>query len=235
MWNNLWSVSRYVMGPLSGRWRRSGNDQQCLAAPIWKYRSGFGDHRFTFFIDLRPNYTFYTNLTNIVHWVVAYRDVAHLVRFNLGKSWEKSAKSFDAGLIHWHRVSHPCTSELGSVLVRTMAARLFSATPLLEPMHISLKRMRLEMSSARCRSFWLCADSLTPSDALRKILVNDDSDNGLLPDSTKPLPEVIFTWKYWHPSRCHFIEKTQDMLAKNIIYNNFRSLYASECNSKCRF
>ena len=98
LWNNLWSVSRYVMGPLSGRWRQSGNDQQCLAAPIWKYRSGFGDHRFTFSIDLRPNYTFYTNLTNIVHWVVAYRDMAHLVRLNLGKSWEKSAKSFDAGL-----------------------------------------------------------------------------------------------------------------------------------------
>ena len=106
MWNNLWSVSRYVMGPLSSRWRQSWNDQQCLAAPIWKYRSGFGDHRFTFFIDLRPNYTFYTNLTNIVHWVVAYRDVAHLVRFNLGKSWEKSAKSFDAGLIHVKKVSH---------------------------------------------------------------------------------------------------------------------------------
>ena len=99
LWNNLWSVSRYVMGPLSGRWRQSGNDQQCLAAPIWKYRSGFGDHRFNFFIDLRPNYTFYTNLTNIVHWVVAYRDVAHLVRLNLEKSWENSAKSFDAGLI----------------------------------------------------------------------------------------------------------------------------------------
>ena len=86
------------MGPLSDRWRQSGNDYQCLAAPIWKYRSGFGDHRFNFFIDLRPNYTFYTNLTNIVDWVVAYRDVAHLVRLNVGKSWEKSAKSFDAGL-----------------------------------------------------------------------------------------------------------------------------------------
>ena len=98
MWNNLWSVSRYVMGPLSGRWRQSGNDPQCLAAPIWKYRSGLGDHRFNFFIDLRSNYTFYTNLINIIHWVVAYRDVAHLVRLNLGKSWAKSAKSFDAGL-----------------------------------------------------------------------------------------------------------------------------------------
>ena len=86
------------MGPLSGRRRLCGNDQQCLAAPIWKYRSGFGDHRFTFFIDLFPNYTFYTNLTNIVHWVVAYRDVAHLMTLNLGKVEKKYAKSFDAGL-----------------------------------------------------------------------------------------------------------------------------------------
>ena len=101
LWNILWSVIRYIMGPLSGWWGLCGTDQQCLAAPIWKYRSGFGDHRFTFFIDLLPNYTFYTNLTNIVHWVVAYRDVAHLITLNLGKSWEKYAKSFDAGLILW--------------------------------------------------------------------------------------------------------------------------------------
>ena len=98
-----WSVSRYVMG-------QSGNDQQCLAAPIWKYRSGFGDHRFTFFIDLRPNHTFYTNLTNIVHWIVACRDVAHLVRLNLGKSWEKSAKSFDAGLTVVEPTSCDCVT-----------------------------------------------------------------------------------------------------------------------------
>ena len=67
LWNDLRSVSPYIMGPLSGWWRQGGTDQQCLAAPIWKYRSGFGDHRFKFFIDLLPNYTFYTNLTNIVH------------------------------------------------------------------------------------------------------------------------------------------------------------------------
>ena len=48
LWNNLWSVGRYIMGSLSGRWRQGGNDQQCLAALIWKYRSGFGDHRFIF-------------------------------------------------------------------------------------------------------------------------------------------------------------------------------------------
>ena len=99
LWNKLWSVRRYIMGPLSGPWRLCGNDQQCLAAPIWKYRSGFGDHRFTFFIDLLPNYTFYTNLTNIVHWVVVYRDVAHLIMLNLGKVEKKYAKSFDASLI----------------------------------------------------------------------------------------------------------------------------------------
>ena len=98
LWNKLWSVSRYIMGPLSGRWRLCGNDQQCLAAPIWKYRSGFGDHRFTFFIDLLLNYTFYTNLTNIVHWVVVYRDVARLITLNLGKVEKRYAKSFDAGL-----------------------------------------------------------------------------------------------------------------------------------------
>ena len=126
MWNNLWSVSRYVMGPLSGRWRQSGNDQQCLAAPIWRYRSGFGDHRFTFFIDLRPNYTFYTNLSNIVHWVVAYRDVAHLVRLNLGKSWEKSAKSFDAGLRQHQIPNFKCfLFHLAFVFVQSVEARYY--------------------------------------------------------------------------------------------------------------
>ena len=92
------------MGPVSGRWRLCGNDQQCLAAPIWKYRSGFGDHRFTFFIDLLPNYTFYTHLTNIVHWVAVYRDVAHMITLNLEKVEKKYAKSFDAGLsnCHWN-------------------------------------------------------------------------------------------------------------------------------------
>ena len=49
LWNDLRSVSHYIMGPLSGWWRQGGTDQQCLAAPIWKYRSGFGDHRFNFF------------------------------------------------------------------------------------------------------------------------------------------------------------------------------------------
>ena len=67
LWNNLWSVSRYIMGLLSGWWRQGGNDQQYLATPIWKCMY----HRFTFVIDLLPNYTFDINLTNIVHQLVA--------------------------------------------------------------------------------------------------------------------------------------------------------------------
>ena len=34
----------------------------------------------------------------MARWVVAYSDVAHLISLNLGKSWEKYAKSSDAGL-----------------------------------------------------------------------------------------------------------------------------------------
>ena len=71
LWNKLLSVSRYIMRLFSGWWRLGGNDRQYLAAPIWKCMSGIGDHRFTFFMDLLPNYTFYTNLNNIVHLVVA--------------------------------------------------------------------------------------------------------------------------------------------------------------------
>ena len=63
LWSNLWSVSRYIMGPFSGWWVQGGNDQQYLAAPIWKCRSWIGDHRSKFFMDLLPNYTFYTSLT----------------------------------------------------------------------------------------------------------------------------------------------------------------------------
>ena len=40
------------------------------------------------------------------------------------------------------------------------------------------------------------------------------SDNGLLPNGNKPLPKLMFTWDYWHLSRCIFIENVQDMLTK---------------------
>ena len=102
-----------VSWSFSGWWRLCGNDQQCLAAPNWKYRSGFGDHRFTFFIDLLPNSTFYTNLINIVHLVVTYRDVAHLIMLNWGKVEKKYAKSFDAGLSCLHtKTGMGCSAKL---------------------------------------------------------------------------------------------------------------------------
>ena len=37
LWNNRWSVSRYIMGPFSGWWRQGGNGQHYLAAAIWIY------------------------------------------------------------------------------------------------------------------------------------------------------------------------------------------------------
>ena len=99
LWNNLWSVCPYIMGLFSGWWTPGGNDQQYLAAPIWKCMSGIGDHRSTCFMDLLPNYTFYTNLPNIVHWVVAWRKRGTLDNVKFRKNWEKYTKSFDAGLI----------------------------------------------------------------------------------------------------------------------------------------
>ena len=38
----------------------------------------------------------------------------------------------------------------------------------------------------------------------QKILVNNSSDDGLLPDDTKPLPDPMLTRYHWHPSQCSF-------------------------------
>ena len=85
LWNNLWSVCRYVMGSLSGWWRLGRNGLCYLTAPLWKCRSRIGDHRFIFFMDLLPNYTFYTNLTtpSIGYLLIEY--VTSLITFNLWK------------------------------------------------------------------------------------------------------------------------------------------------------
>ena len=50
-----------------------------------------------------------------------------------------------------------------------------------------------------------------------EIQPNIGSGNGLLPDHTKPLPELMLTTAYLHPSECSFTENAQDMLAKNFI------------------
>ena len=83
--NNLWSVSRYIMGPFIGRWRQGRNGQHLLAAPIWQYRSGIGDHQFKIFTDLLPNYTFYTNLSILFIGYLFIENVTSLMTFNLGK------------------------------------------------------------------------------------------------------------------------------------------------------
>ena len=66
------SLSLYT-GAIQWLMEPSGKDQLVSNPPIWKHRSGIGDHRFTFFMDLFPNYTFYTNLTILFIWVFAYR------------------------------------------------------------------------------------------------------------------------------------------------------------------
>ena len=54
---------------------------------------------------------------------------------------------------------------------------------------------------------------------MMKILVNNGSDNGLLPDGTNPLPELMLTQYHWRPSLCDFSENAQAMVAKIIIHN----------------
>ena len=51
---------------------------------------------------------------------------------------------------------------------------------------------------------------------MTKILVNNDSDNGLVPASTKPLPEPMLILD---SSRCNLAENVQDIPAKIIIWN----------------
>ena len=85
LWNNLWSVSRYIMGPFSGWWRLVWRTSPVSNPPIWKCRSGIGDHRFPFFMDLLPNYTFYTNLTFLFIGYLLTEDVTSMITFNLWK------------------------------------------------------------------------------------------------------------------------------------------------------
>ena len=85
LWNNLWSVSCYIMRPFSGWWRLVGRTSPVSNPPIWKCRSGIGDHRFPFFMDMLPNYTFYTNLTSLFIGYLFTEDVTSMITFNLWK------------------------------------------------------------------------------------------------------------------------------------------------------
>ena len=107
LWNSLCPVSNYIMGPFSGWLRQGGNGQHYLAAPIWKYSSGIGDHRFKFFMDLLPNYTFYTNLSILFIWVSAYRRCDKPDDVQFMKSSQNYATLFDASLTHrgWDKMA----------------------------------------------------------------------------------------------------------------------------------
>ena len=85
LWNNLWSVSHYIMGSFSGWWRLVGRASPVSNPPIWKCRSGLGDHRFPFFMDLLSNYTFYTNLTFLFIGYLFTGDVTSMITFNWWK------------------------------------------------------------------------------------------------------------------------------------------------------
>ena len=53
------------------------------------------------------------------------------------------------------------------------------------------------------------------------LMVNNGSDNCLLPDGTKPLSEPKLTLYYLHPSQCSFTDVMQNMpakLIKNLIF-----------------
>ena len=56
LWNNMWSVCHYVIGPFGGWWRLGGSGKP---SPFQKCMLGIGVH----LVDLLPNYTFYTHLT----------------------------------------------------------------------------------------------------------------------------------------------------------------------------
>ena len=77
-------------------WRHHGY----LTAPLWECMIGIGDHRFTFFMDLLPNHTFFLHKSdNTVHWdLPALRRCDKPDNVQFMKSWEKYVASFDAGL-----------------------------------------------------------------------------------------------------------------------------------------
>ena len=85
LWNNLWSVCRYITRPITGCSSQDRPVNNILTAPIWKCMSGIGDYRFTFLVDLFSNYTFYTNLTIFSIRILLIEDVTSLIVFNIWK------------------------------------------------------------------------------------------------------------------------------------------------------
>ena len=74
-WNNLWSVCPYIMWPAVAI--QAGWEGQTV--PIWKCLPGIDDHRFTFLVELLPDYTFYANLTILYIGSLLIEDVTSLI------------------------------------------------------------------------------------------------------------------------------------------------------------
>ena len=54
-----------------------------------------------------------------------------------------------------------------------------------------------------------------------EILVNNGSDNGLLPDGTKQLSKPILTSEYWFLAQCNSPENVEDMLENSSLEIHF--------------
>ena len=86
-WNNLWSVSRYIIGHFNGWWRLGGSDQQNPALPFENVGQELVIHDSHF--DLLPNYTFHTNITILFIGYLLIEDVTSLIMFHLWKKLRK--------------------------------------------------------------------------------------------------------------------------------------------------
>ena len=76
------------------------------------------------------------------------------------------------------------------------------------------------MASAKLRPICLGLNVLTHYRMTTHILVKNVSDNGLLRDSTKPLPESMLTQDYQHPCLFNFAGNVQDIVVKIMLWNN---------------
>ena len=104
LWNNLWSVSRYlwsvsryIMGPFSGWWRLVGGESQYLTLPFENVgqESVITDSHFSWICF---HITDFIQIWLFVHWIFAYRRCDNRDNVQFVKSWENYAKSFAAGL-----------------------------------------------------------------------------------------------------------------------------------------
>ena len=123
-------------------------------------------------------------------------------------------------LTHWGRVTHICVDKL--IIIGSDNGLSPDRCKMLQ---FSLKKMHVKMSSAKWRPSSFCLNVLThwglvtPCGIIQ--LGQHDSGNGLLPNSTKPLPEPMLTNR---PCSIHPRAISQGMLQMSIILDTFISL-----------